>query len=176
MLIVCSPVLLLVGAILVLLSGESPIFAQQRVGKGERIFCLYKLHTLSFPNNRRQKLATRWGHWLRKYSLDELPQLWNVLRGDMSLVGPRPLLTEYLPYYNEEQRQRHWVKPGITGWAQINGRNALRWPEKFALDVWYVQNVSFGLDIRILVATLRPWLYPRHVRPEGLSDEEKFRG
>ena len=176
-LIAGAPLLLMVGGGLVILSGEPPVFVQKRVGQHERIFCLYKLRTLLFRGSgRRQRWLTRWGLALRTYSIDELPQLWNVIRGDMSLVGPRPLLVEYLPYYNAEQKKRHQVKPGITGWAQIHGRNSLSWPERFALDVWYVEHVSFWLDAKILLMTLWQALFPVHVRPEGLSEAEKFRG
>ena len=173
-----SPILLLVAGSIVLLSGQSPIFVQERVGQHERIFRLYKFRTLAFGSSWRARWATRWGFALRKYSLDELPQLWNVIRGDMSLVGPRPLLVEYLPYYSEAQRRRHWAKPGITGWAQVHGRNSLDWPERFALDGWYVAHTSLRLDIKILMMTLRHLIAPRidQIRPEGLSDNEKFRG
>lgn len=176
-LLVCTPLLLMAGGSLALLSGERPIFVQRRVGQHERIFRLYKLRTLAFKKTGcRGQWARRWGRWLRQHSVDELPQLWNVLRGDMSLVGPRPLLVEYLAYYSTEQKKRHRVRPGITGWAQIHGRNALGWPERFAHDVWYVEHVSFRLDIRILKVTLRQVVRPRYVRPEGLSEAEKFRG
>ena len=176
-LLVCLPGLLIIGLGLAVGSGESPIFIQERVGRHDRIFRLYKLRTLSFKGaGFRQRRLTQIGLLLRTYSIDELPQLWNVIRGDMSLVGPRPLLVEYLPHYNPEQRKRHNVRPGITGWAQVHGRNALPWPERFELDTWYVEHVSLGLDIRIIGITLRHLLSPRHVRPEGLSEAEKFRG
>ena len=176
-LLMCLPGLLLVGGVLTLLSGESPLFVQARVGQGERVFRLFKLRTLLFKaQGQRRRWLTRLGWFLRTYSVDELPQLWNVVRGDMSLVGPRPLLVEYLPYYNDEQRRRHTVRPGITGWAQVHGRNALPWPERFALDGWYVDHASFTLDMKILRLTLHRLLSPQHVRPEGLSEAEKFRG
>ena len=176
-LLVCLPGLLIVSLGLAIVSGESPIFVQKRIGRHERIFRLYKLRTLMFnATGRRQRWLVRAGLLLRTYSIDELPQWWNVIRGDMSLVGPRPLLVEYLPYYSAEQRKRHTVRPGITGWAQVHGRNALPWPERFALDGWYVEHVSRGLDVRILWMTLRRVLSPQHVRPEGLSEGEKFRG
>lgn len=176
-LILCAPWLVVVGGSLLLWSGESPLFVQKRVGQHERVFRIYKLRTLAFAGKKRYHGGLRrWGITLRKYSIDELPQLWNVIRGDMSLVGPRPLLVEYLPHYNATQRRRHYVRPGITGWAQIHGRNALRWPEKFALDVWYVDHASLQLDFRILLTSCRQALSPQHVRPEGLSEAEKFRG
>ena len=176
-LILCSPLLVAVGSSLLLWSGESPVFVQERVGQHERIFLMYKLRTLAFAaNSPFYHRLTRWGIILRKYSIDELPQLWNVIRGDMSLVGPRPLLTEYLPHYNATQRRRHCLKPGITGWAQIHGRNALSWTEKFTMDVWYVDHASLSLDAKILLTTLQHALAPRYVRPEGLSEAEKFRG
>lgn len=174
---VCLPCLLTVCGTLAIVSRQSPIFVQERVGRHEQIFRLYKLRTLLFTaTGHRQRWLTRMGLLLRTYSIDELPQLWNVIRGDMSLVGPRPLLVEYLPHYTSEQRKRHTVRPGITGWAQVHGRNALPWPERFALDQWYVEHVSLGLDMRILRMTLRRVLSPQHVRPEGLSEGEKFRG
>ena len=176
-LLVCGPSLLTVCGMLAVVSGESPLFVQPRIGRYERPFRLYKLRTLRFTaTGLRQRWLTRTGLLLRTYSIDELPQLWNVVRGDMSLVGPRPLLVEYLPYYSAEQRVRHTVRPGITGWAQVHGRNALPWPERFALDGWYAAHVSLTLDLKILRMTLQQILSPRHVRPEGLSEAEKFRG
>ena len=176
-LVVCGPGLLTVGGVLAIVSGEHPIFVQERIGRHEQVFSLYKFRTLQFKaDGYRQRWLARVGRLLRTYSVDELPQLWNVLRGDMSLVGPRPLLIEYLPHYSPEQRKRHTVRPGITGWAQVHGRNALPWPERFALDTWYVEHASWRLDVKILGMTLRQVLSPQHVRPEGLSEEEKFRG
>jgi sugar transferase EpsL len=116
------------------------------------------------------------GRFIRKISLDELPQLWNVLKGDMSLVGPRPLLPEYLPLYNDEQKRRHQVKPGITGWAQVNGRNAISWEEKFKMDVWYVENQSFWLDMKILWLTIRKVLVREGINQDGQATMEPFKG
>ncbi len=116
------------------------------------------------------------GKWLRKYSLDELPQFFNVLRGEMSVVGPRPLFQEYLPHYNSHQRKRHETKPGITGWAQIHGRNTLDWRERFELDVWYVRNQSLWLDIQVILKTWQKIFHTSEVIPEGLTEEEKFKG
>lgn len=121
-------------------------------------------------------ILNRLGKILRTFSLDEMPQLFNVLKGEMSVVGPRPLLSEYLPLYNKFQLQRHKVKPGITGWAQINGRNALDWKKRFELDVWYVQHQSLKLDLLIIMKTIQALFNPKNVRPEGLSEEEKFKG
>lgn len=140
--------------------GYPVFFSQRRSGKNGRPFTLYKFRTMTnskdvnghlLPNEQRQ---TRFGSILRSTSLDELPEMWNVLRGDMSLVGPRPLLIEYLPYYDEKQRKRHNVLPGITGWAQVNGRNAIGWEERFALDVWYVNHQSLLLDLKIIFKTI----------------------
>lgn len=119
---------------------------------------------------------TRFGRWLRATSLDELPELWNVLKGDMSLVGPRPLLMEYLPLYTPEQARRHEVKPGITGWAQVNGRNALTWEEKFTLDVWYVDNQSFWLDLKILALTVKKVLLREGISAAGEATMPRFQG
>lgn len=148
-------------AILVRVKLGSPvIFKQLRPGKDEKIFCLYKFRTMTDKRDDRGKLLpdeqrlTKFGKWLRSTSLDELPEAWNILKGDMSVVGPRPLLVEYLPYYTEEERQRHDVRPGLTGWAQVNGRNALRWEDRFAADVEYVENVSLCFDIRVICLTV----------------------
>ena len=159
-LILLSPVLLVLALLIRLKLGNPIIFTQERAGKKGKPFTIYKFRTMTnatdakgqlLPNARRK---TKFGNLLRSTSLDELPELWNVLKGEMSLVGPRPLLIEYLPYYTDEQNQRHDVRPGITGWAQINGRNALNWDEKFELDVWYVKHQSFLLDIKILLKTV----------------------
>lgn len=148
-------------AILVRVKLGSPvIFKQLRPGKDEKIFCLYKFRTMTDKRDDRGKLLpdeqrlTKFGKWLRSTSLDELPEAWNILKGDMSVVGPRPLLVEYLPYYTEEERQRHDVRPGLTGWAQVNGRNTLRWEDRFAADVEYVENVSPCFDIRVICLTV----------------------
>ena len=128
---------------------KKPFFTQRRIGLMERPFTLYKFRTLDDQGN-----PTSWGRFLRSTSLDELPQLINVVKGDMSLVGPRPLLESYLELYSLEQRRRHWLRPGITGWAQVKGRNALSWEEQFALDVWYVDHRSFWLDIKVIFLTM----------------------
>ncbi|MDR7073358.1 sugar transferase [Fictibacillus barbaricus] len=151
--------------------GSPIIFKQERPGLHAKPFYLYKFRTMTDQKDRFGNLLsdedrlTPFGQFLRKNSLDELPQLWNVLKGDISLVGPRPLLMSYLELYTEEQNKRHDVKPGITGWAQINGRNAISWDEKFQLDLWYVQNQDFLLDLKILFLTLK-----KVIRSEGISN------
>jgi lipopolysaccharide/colanic/teichoic acid biosynthesis glycosyltransferase len=164
-------------------NGGPWLFRQRRPGLGGQLFTLYKLQTMTaardpstgqlLPDAQR---LPRLGRWLRATSLDELPQLWNIVRGDMSLVGPRPLLPEYLPLYSPEQARRHLVRPGLTGWAQVNGRNAISWPEKFAFDVWYVEHQSFWLDIRILWRTAGRVLGRRGIAAAGEATMPAFRG
>jgi lipopolysaccharide/colanic/teichoic acid biosynthesis glycosyltransferase len=150
--------------------GKPVLFRQLRIGHREKVFTFLKFRTMTDVRDQTGKLLadeqrlTALGRFLRRTSLDELPQLWNVLKGDMSLVGPRPLLPEYLPRYTAFQRRRHEVKPGITGWAQVNGRNALTWEQKFELDVWYVDNCSIKLDLEILWLTL-----VKVIRREGIN-------
>jgi lipopolysaccharide/colanic/teichoic acid biosynthesis glycosyltransferase len=172
-LVVLTPLLLGVAAMIRVRMGSPVLFRQVRAGRGGKPFTLAKFRTMSravgpdgqpLPDGQR---LTRLGSLLRSTSLDELPQLWNVLRGDMSLVGPRPLLMEYLPLYSPVQARRQDVKPGLTGWAQVNGRNALSWEEKFALDVWYVDHQSLWLDLKILLLTVKKVL-----RPEGINQSE----
>jgi len=181
-LIVLSPVFALVALAVRVSLGSPIIFRQQRPGKNERPFTLYKFRTMRdardaqgtlLPDARR---LTRLGAFLRATSLDELPELVNVLRGDMSLVGPRPLLMEYLPLYSPEQRRRHDVRPGVTGWAQVNGRNALTWREKFALDIEYVEHVSLGLDLRILILTIVSVVRSEGISHRGHVTMQPFRG
>jgi sugar transferase EpsL len=181
-LIVLSPVFALVALAVRVSLGSPVIFRQQRPGKNERPFTLYKFRTMRdardaqgtlLPDARR---LTRLGAFLRATSLDELPELVNVLRGDMSLVGPRPLLMEYLPLYSPEQRRRHDVRPGVTGWAQVNGRNALTWREKFALDIEYVEHVSMGLDLRILILTIVSVVRSEGISHSGHVTMQPFRG
>ena len=157
-------------------------FTQKRIGINNRPFLLYKLKSMTdetdsngvlLPDSQR---LTKWGIFLRKTSLDELPQLFNVLKGDMSFVGPRPLLPQYLPLYKEEQLKRHNVKPGITGWAQVNGRNAITWKEKFELDVYYVKNQSFVLDIKIIWMTVLNVIKRKDISGEGTPTMQPFRG
>jgi len=157
-------------------------FTQQRSGKNEVIFKLLKFKTMNDQRDANGDLLpdaerlTAMGKFIRKTSLDELPQLWNVLKGDMSLVGPRPLLVQYLPLYNAEQKRRHLVKPGITGWAQVNGRNGISWEEKFKLDVWYVDNQSFWLDMKIIWLTIRKVLVRDGINQDGQATMEPFKG
>lgn len=166
--------LTLAGAVtLYLFSGKSPIFIQQRPGFKEIPFALYKLRTL-YP---REKVAVnRLGKFFRAYSIDELPQILNVIMGEMSVVGPRPLLSEYLPLYNKRQRRRHLTRPGITGWAQIHGRNNLGWPSRFELDLWYLEHQNLVLDIKITIRSLWKVFQTYDVKPEGLKESEKFKG
>lgn len=175
--------LLLTMAILVYFCMGCPVFfRQQRPGRGSNCFVLYKFRSMlakSSCGNWRisdKERLTRFGVWLRATSLDELPELWNVLKGDMSLVGPRPLLVEYLPLYNERQSRRHEVRPGITGWAQVNGRNAVSWEERLEMDVWYVENQSFWLDLKILWLTVFAVLSRRGISQPGHATCEPFRG
>lgn len=179
---VLSPLLALTTLLLSIANGGSPFFTQERVGKRKRIFKVVKFKTM---NDRRdaegqplpdEHRLTALGKWVRKTSLDELPQLWNVLKGDMSFVGPRPLLVEYLPLWSEEQMRRHQVTPGITGWAQVNGRNQIRWSEKFALDVWYVDHQTFCLDIRIIMLTVWKVVRAEGISGVGVATAEKFNG
>lgn len=180
---VLSLPLLLVIALLVRVSIGSPVlFRQERPGMGGRPFTLLKFRTMSDATDANGRLLPdevrlgRFGTWLRASSLDELPEIFNVLAGDMSLVGPRPLLMEYLPLYTAEQMRRHEVRPGITGWAQVNGRNAISWSQKFAFDVWYVDHWSLRLDLRILWMTLVRVLRREGISQEGQATVEKFRG
>ena len=162
--------------------GSPVFFRQPRPGLNGKIFTLYKFRTMTnemddngelLPDEKR---LHGFGLFLRRSSLDELPQLFNILKGDMSFVGPRPLLVEYLPLYSPQQAKRHEVKPGITGWAQVNGRNAISWDEKFRLDVWYVDNQNFVLDIKIFWMTLIKTVKKEGISQEGHSTMEKFRG
>lgn len=159
-LLLMAPVMVLIALILTIVNRGKPIFRQTRPGQFGRLFGLCKFKTMTDQRDETGKLLpdahrlTSIGRWLRRTSLDELPQLINVLAGDMSLVGPRPLLADYLPLYTPEQQRRHAVKPGLTGWAQTNGRNALTWDEKFALDTWYVDNQSWRLDLKIMWLTV----------------------
>ncbi|ROZ81152.1 sugar transferase [Pseudomonas neustonica] len=181
-LILLTPVIALVAWQINRQMGSPVLFRQARPGLNGKPFEMIKFRTMKdaldadgnpLPDSER---LTAFGQFLRSSSLDELPELWNVLKGDMSLVGPRPLLMEYLPLYSAEQVRRHDVRPGITGWAQINGRNALSWEEKFKLDVWYVDNQSFWLDIKILFLTVKKVLVRDGISAEGEATMSKFTG
>ena len=181
-LIILSPLVLALAWLVSVRLGKPVLFRQIRVGRGEELFTFLKFRTMTEACDARDILLpdeqrlTAFGLSLRASSLDELPQLWNVLRGDMSLVGPRPLLPEYLTRYNTHQRRRHEVKPGITGWAQINGRNALTWEQKFDLDVWYVDHRSLWLDISILWWTLVKVWKRDGISQDGHATMEEFMG
>jgi len=176
------PLILLITITLLVANKGEPFFVQRRVGVNEKIFKIYKFKTMNNLKTQAGELLpdaqrlTGIGILLRQTSLDELPQLYNVLIGTMSFVGPRPLLTEYLPLYNKFQKQRHNVKPGITGWAQINGRNMLSWQDKFNYDVWYVKNLSFLIDFKILAQTILKVIQRKDINNDGNSTMEYFKG
>lgn len=176
------PIILVLIAILIIANRYSAFFVQERPGKYGKIFKLVKFKTMTdktdsdgnlLPDDKR---LTKIGTIIRSTSLDELPQLWNVLKGDMSLIGPRPLLIQYLPLYSSEQARRHEVKPGITGWAQINGRNAITWKQKFEYDVWYVDNISFTLDLKILWLTFKKVVARENINSATSATMEYFNG
>lgn len=180
--VIFLPLFLVLVLLLAIANNGKPFFFQRRPGKNERIFKVVKFKTMNDKKDKDGNLLsdaerlTPVGSFIRKTSLDELPQMINVIKGDMSIVGPRPLLVEYLPLYNDIQKHRHDVKPGITGWAQTNGRNAIGWKQKFEYDVWYVQNISFALDFKILLRTVL-----KVFKSEGISSDtsvtmEKFKG
>ncbi|ECP8703145.1 undecaprenyl phosphate N,N'-diacetylbacillosamine 1-phosphate transferase [Campylobacter coli] len=181
LLVLFSP-LILITALLLKITQGSVIFTQNRPGLNEKIFKIYKFKTMSDERDEKGELLSdelrlkAFGKIVRSLSLDELLQLFNVLKGDMSFVGPRPLLVDYLPLYNEEQKLRHKVRPGITGWAQVNGRNAISWQKKFELDVYYVKNISFLLDLKIMFLTALKVLKRSGVSKEGHVTTEKFNG
>lgn len=181
-LIVLFPLLLTIGVIEIQVHGWPPLFRQPRPGLRGQIFHMLKFRTMTGARDADGQLLsdaerlTSFGRFLRSASLDELPELWNVLMGHMSLVGPRPLLTEYLPLYSAGQARRHEVRPGITGWAQINGRNTLSWEEKFDLDVWYVDHQSLLLDLKILAATLVKVVRREGISAAGEATMSKFQG
>lgn len=181
-LIIILPVFIVVLIGLTIANSGKPFFFQDRPGKNGRIFQIIKFRTMNekrgadgalLPDSER---LTKIGSFVRKTSLDEIPQLFNVLKGDMSLIGPRPLLVQYLPLYNDHQARRHEVRPGITGWAQVNGRNAISWKQKFDYDVWYVDNLSFWLDLKILYLTVLKVLKRDGISQEGQATMEAFKG
>jgi lipopolysaccharide/colanic/teichoic acid biosynthesis glycosyltransferase len=179
---VLLPLLLLLTVLLLLANQGRPFFFQRRPGKAGRIFLLLKFKTMNDRMDQNghlmpdEKRLTPIGRFMRKTSLDEIPQLINVLKGDMSLIGPRPLLVEYLPLYSAFQNRRHEVRPGITGWAQVNGRNALSWEQKFDLDVWYVDHLSWKLDAQILLLTIKKVVKTEDISQEGHATMPYFRG
>ena len=180
--ILISPIFLIVTFFLLFVNQGKAFFFQKRPGKNERIFTIVKFKTMNDRKDESgnlladEKRLTRIGKFVRATSLDEIPQLLNVIKGDMSFVGPRPLLPQYLPLYNEFQRKRHLVKPGITGWAQVKGRNTISWPQKFELDVWYVENQSFLLDFKILLTTVKKVIFKEDINTEGQATTTPFSG
>lgn len=181
--IVISPIFIMVWVWLTIANkGAGALFFQERPGKDEKIFKVIKFKTMTDERDASGKLLpdaerlTKVGRFVRSTSLDEIPQLINVIKGDMSLIGPRPLLVQYLPLYNEYQKRRHEVRPGITGWAQVNGRNAISWEQKFEYDVWYVDNISLSLDIKILVRTIIKVFKREGISSDTSSTMEAFRG
>jgi len=181
-LIIALPIMLLVSVLIVCFLGGPVLFSQQRPGLDGKPFNMLKFRSMSNAKDSQGNLLpdeqrlTSFGRFLRSTSLDELPGLWSIVKGDMSLVGPRPLLMEYLPLYSPEQSRRHTVKPGLTGWAQVNGRNNLSWQKKFELDVWYVDNRSFVLDIKIILMTVKKVLFRSDINAEGEATMSKFTG
>lgn len=175
MLIILSPVMLVTAILIKFTSKGSILFKQKRPGKNGKIFTVYKFRTMITTTTKKGKTLsdvermTKLGKLLRKTSIDELPQLFNIIKGDMSFIGPRPLLVRYLPYYTKQQRRRHEVKPGISGWAQVNGRNAISWEQKFKLDVWYVNNISFKLDLKIFFMTIA-----KIFKHEGINNSKEI--
>ena len=180
--ILLSPIFLVVLILLMINNLGKPFFFQKRPGKNEKIFKVIKFKTMNDKKGKNGELLpdadrlTKVGIFVRKTSLDEIPQLINVLKGDMSLIGPRPLLPEYLPLYSEVQKKRHNVKPGITGWAQVNGRNAISWKKKFEYDVWYVENLSFILDMKILFKTVVKVVKSEDINTENQATTTRFEG
>lgn len=181
-LIILSPLLLITALLIRVKLGSPILFRQMRPGLYGRPFFVYKFRTMTDERDGNGNLLpdeerlTPFGQWLRKFSIDELPQLFNVLKGDLSLVGPRPLLMEYLELYSPEQERRHEVRPGITGWAQVNGRNTISWEEKFKLDVWYVNHQSFFLDIKIILLTVYKVFKREGISQQGHVTIEKYSG
>ena len=180
--ILASPIFLLCTIALAIVNKGTPFFTQLRPGKDGKLFAIYKFKTMTDAKDANGNLLpdaqrlTKVGTLLRKTSLDELPQLFNVLRGELSFTGPRPLLPEYLPLYNDFQKRRHEVKPGISGWAQVNGRNAITWDQKFALDVYYVDHMNFWLDVKIVLLTAKKVFVREGISQAGQATAEAFKG
>ena len=181
-LIAIFPLLILLSLLVRICLGSPIVFQQMRPGRHGEPFKMFKFRSMTSKLDEKGNLLpdqdrlTKFGRWLRSTSLDELPELWNVLKGDMSLVGPRPLLMEYISLYSSEQARRHQMRPGITGWAQVNGRNALNWKDKFDLDVWYIDNQTFCLDIKILFLTVKKVIIRDGISAKGMSTAAKFTG
>ena len=181
-LVVLLPVLLIVAILVRIKLGSPVIFCQERPGKDEKIFRMYKFRSMTDERDEDGNLLpdevrlTKFGRLLRSTSLDELPELWNIFKGDMSVVGPRPLLVKYLPLYNEEQHHRHDVRPGLTGLAQVSGRNAITWEEKFAHDIQYVENISLFLDLQIVILTVKKGLKHEGITSDSSATMEEFKG
>ncbi len=182
LLIIISPIFVLLIIFLAFANKGKPFFIQKRPGKDEKIFSIVKFKTMNDKKDKHGNLLpdkerfTTVGNFIRKTSLDEIPQLINVLKGDMSLIGPRPLIIEYLPIYNKTQKKRHNVRPGITGWAQVNGRNSIAWKQKFEYDVWYVEHFNFLLDLKIIGLTLKKVLQKEDVNLSEEQTSEYFNG
>jgi len=181
-LVVLFPVILIVAVLVRIKLGSPVLFKQARPGNDEKIFNLYKFRTMTDATDNDGNLLsdserlTKFGKFIRSTSLDELPSLFNIVKGDMSIVGPRPLLVEYLELYNDEQRKRHLVKPGLTGWAQVNGRNASTWNQRFANDIYYISNVSLMFDVRIVLKTFVKVFKRSGISASGQATMEKFKG
>ena len=175
--IVLSPILIVLMIVGAVAMGGNPFFTQERPGKREKIFRLIKFRTMNNKKDKHGKLLpdekrlTRYGKWLRSTSLDELPELFNILRGDMAIVGPRPLLVEYLPYYKKNERHRHDVRPGLTGWAQVHGRNFVNWDDRLSYDCYYVRHISFMLDVKIVLMTIKTVLGRSNVASDTAKAE-----
>lgn len=182
MIIILSPVFILLIVLLYFFNQGNVFFFQERPGKDEKVFKIIKFKTMTDQRDENGDLLpdamrlTRFGRFVRKTSLDELPQLINVLKGEMSFIGPRPLLVHYLALYDDEQKKRHLIKPGITGWAQVNGRNTISWEKKFEYDVWYVENMSFFLDLKILLLTVKKVIKSEGINTAGQATTKKFTG
>ena len=181
-LVVLSPVLLITAVLVRIKLGSPVIFTQERPGKDEKVFKLHKFRSMTDARDANGNLLpdkerlTRFGAKLRSLSIDELPELWDIFRGKMSIVGPRPLLVKYLPLYNEEQRHRHDVRPGLTGWAQVHGRNLTSWEERFEYDVEYIKNISFALDVKIILMTVRCVFAREGINADGSATMDAFVG
>lgn len=180
--VLLSPVFLIVAVLVKCKLGSPIIFKQERPGKDEKKFTMYKFRTMIDAYDEKGELLpdeqrlTKFGKWLRSTSLDELPELFNIIKGDMAIVGPRPLLVRYLPRYNDEQKKRHLVRPGFTGYAQVNGRNSISWSDKFALDVYYVEKVSLWMDVKIICKTIKTVILREGISSETSVTMEEFMG